>query len=183
LIELGLVPSIEAAKAEYDGYLRNGLLTQLTRVEPGKGIEESHMRNRQLIARWTYENGKTENVVEFFKTKNKTYLRINDYQKLRVLFGELLREIQRIKSEGDFEAARNLVETYGVKVDQQLHREILERFKELDLAPYAWFLNPVYELKTWPCGTPNDVLIRYDEDYTSQMLRYSSDYGFLPMEN
>jgi dipeptidyl-peptidase-3 len=183
LIELGLVPSIEAAKAEYDGYLRNGLLTQLTRVEPGKGIEESHMRNRQLIARWTYENGKTENVVEFFKTKNKTYLRINDYQKLRVLFGELLREIQRIKSEGDFEAARNLVETYGVKVDQQLHREILERFKELDLAPYAGFLNPVYELKTWPCGTPNDVLIRYDEDYTSQMLRYSSDYGFLPMEN
>lgn len=181
--ELKLVPSVEAAKAEFDAYLRNGLLTQLTRIEPGKDIEESHMRNRQLIAKWAYENGKAENVVEFYKSDGKPYLRINNYQKLRELFGQLLKEIQRIKSEGDFEAAKNLVETYAVKVDQQLHQEILERFKKLDLAPYAGFLNPVYELKTWPCGTPNDVLIRYDEDYTSQMLRYSKDYGFLPMEN
>ena len=183
MMELGLVPSIEAAKAEFDAYLRNGLLTQLTRIESGKDIEESHMRNRQLIARWAYEAGKAENVVEFFKKDGKTFVRINDYLKLRNLFGQLLKEIQRIKSEGDFEAARNLVEDYAVKVDQQLHNEILERFKQLDLAPYAGFLNPVYELKTWPCGTPNDVLIRYDEDYTSQMLRYSNEYGFLPIEN
>jgi dipeptidyl-peptidase-3 len=183
LIELGLVPSVEAAKAEFDAYLRNGLLTQLTRIEPGKDIEESHMRNRQLIARWAYEAGKAENVVEFFRKENKIFVRINDYQKLRDLFGQLLKEIQRIKSEGDFEAARNLVENYAVKVDRKLHDEILERFKKLDLAPYAGFLNPVYELKTWPCGTPNDVLIRYDEDYTAQMLRYSNEYGFLPIEN
>jgi len=183
MIKLGLVPSIEAAKAEFDSYLRNGLLTQLTRIEPGKDIEESHMRNRQLIACWVYQAGKTENVVEFFLSNNKTYVRINDYQALRSLFGVLLKEIQRIKSEGDLEAARNLVENFGVKVDRRLHDEVLERFKKLDLAPYSGFLNPVYELKTWPCGTPNDVLIRYDEDYTSQMLRYSQDYGFLPMVN
>lgn len=183
MMELGLVPSMEAAKAEFDAYLRNGLLTQLTRIEPGKDIEESHMRNRQLIARWAYEAGKAENVVEFFKKDCKTFVRINDYLKLRNLFGHLLKEIQRIKSEGDFEAARNLVESYAVKVDRPLHDEILLRFKKLDLAPYAGFLNPVYELKTWPCGTPNDVLIRYDEDYTSQMLRYSNEYGFLPIEN
>jgi len=183
MIKLGLVPSMEAAKAEFDAYLRNGLLTQLTRIEPGKDIEESHMRNRQLIARWAYEAGKSQNVVEFVHSEEKTFVRINDYQALRDLFGQLLKEIQRIKSEGDFESARNLVENFGVKVDRKLHEEVLARFKKLDLAPYAGFLNPVYELKTWPCGTPNDVLISYDEDYTSQMLRYSKDYGFLPIEN
>lgn len=183
MIRLGLVPSIEAAKAEFDAYLRNGLLTQLTRIELGKDIEESHMRNRQLIARWAYEAGKERNVVEFVRSEEKTFVRINDYQELRSLFGQLLKEIQRIKSEGDFDAARNLVEDYAVKVDRQLHNEILERFRKLDLAPYAGFLNPVYELKTWPCGTPNDVLISYEEDYTSQMLRYSKEFGFLPMEN
>ena len=183
MMELGLVPSIEAAKAEFDAYLRNGLITQLTRIEPGKDIEESHMRNRQLISRWAFEAGKAQNVVEFNRSEGKTFVRINDYQELRNLFGQLLKEIQRIKSEGDFEAARNLAENFGVKVDRQLHEEVLARFKKLDLAPYAGFLNPVYELKTWPCGTPDDVLIRYDEDYTSQMLRYSRDYGFLPMEN
>ena len=183
MVKLGLVPSIEAAKAEFDAYLRNGLLTQLTRIEPGKDIEESHMRNRQLIARWAYETGTDENVVEFFERDGKTFIRINDYPKLRDLFGQLLKEIQRIKSEGDFEAARDLVENYGVKVDRQLHNEILARFKKLDLAPYSGFLNPVYELKAWPCGTPYDVLIRYDEEYTSQMLRYSNEYGFLPIEN
>lgn len=183
MIRLGLVPSIDAAKAEFDGYLRNGLLTQLTRIEPGKDIEESHMRNRQLIARWVYETGTTENVVEFFNSDGKTFVKINNYQTLRDLFGQLLKEIQRIKSEGDLEAARNLVENFGVKVDRKLHAEILERFKKLDLAPYSGFLNPVYEIKTWPCGTPNDVLIRYDEDYTTQMLRYGSEYGFLPTVN
>ncbi|MDP2336184.1 MAG: dihydrofolate reductase [Bacteroidota bacterium] len=183
LVKLGLVPSIDAAKAEFDGYLRNGLLTQLTRIEPGKDIEESHMRNRQLITRWVYEAGKGKNVVEFFSSEGKTYVKINDYSALRDLFGQLLKEIQRIKSEGDLEAARNLVENFGVKVDRQLHIEVLERFKKLDLAPYSGFLNPVYELKVYPCGTSADVLIRYDEDYTSQMMRYSKDFGFLPMVN
>ena len=183
MIRLGLVPSIDAAKAEFDAYLRNGLLTQLTRIEPGKDIEESHMRNRQLIARWVYEAGKAQNVIEFVRSGEKTFVKINDYQELRILFGQLLKEIQRIKSEGDFDAARNLVENFGVKVDRQLHEEVLARFKKLDLAPYAGFLNPVYELKTWPCGTPNDVVISYEEDYTSQMLRYSKEFGFLPMEN
>ncbi len=183
LIKLGLVPSVETAKSEFDSYLRNGLITQLTRIEPGKDIEESHMRNRQLIARWVYEAGKAGNIVEFIVRDGKTYVRINNYEALRDLFGQLLREVQRIKSEGDLEAARNLVENYGVKVDQKLHAEVLGRFKKLDLAPYSGFLNPVYELKTWPCGTPNDVLISYTEDYTSQMLRYSREFGFLPMVN
>jgi len=183
MMELGLVPSIDAAKAEFDAYLRNGLLTQLTRIEPGKDIEESHMRNRQLIARWVYEAGKAKNIVEFVCSGGKTFVRINDYQELRSLFGQLLKEIQRIKSEGDFEAARNLVENFGVKVDHQLHEEILMRFKALDLAPYAGFLNPVYELQSDASGNTIDVLIRYDEDYTSQMLRYSRNFGFLPMGN
>jgi len=183
LIHLGLVPNPEAPKAEYDAYLRNGLITQLTRIEPGKNIEESHMRNRQLIARWAFEAGKDENVVEFIHSDGNTFIRINDYQALRVLFGSLLKEVQRIKSEGDLDAARNLVENFGVKVDGQLHEQVIARFKKLDIAPYAGFLNPAYELKTWPCGTPNDVLIRYDEDYISQMLRYSKDFGFLSIDN
>jgi dipeptidyl-peptidase-3 len=183
MLSLGLLPSVEAAKAEYDSYLRNGLITQLTRIEPGKDIEESHMRNRQLISRWCYEMGKAQNVVEFFSKEGKTYVRINNYEALRELFGRLLKEIQRVKSEGDFESARQLVEIYGVKVDRALHEEILARFKKLDLAPYAGFINPRYELKKWPCGTVADVLIHYDEDYLSQMLRYSKEYGFLPMKN
>ena len=183
MIRLGLVPSVDAAKAEFDAYLRNGLLTQLTRIEPGKDIEESHMRNRQLIARWVYEAGKDRNVVELIVSEGKTYVRINDYQALRGLFGQLLKEIQRIKSEGDFEAAKQLVEDFGVKVDRSLHDEVLARFKKLGLAPYAGFLNPVYELQVDASGNPLDVLIRYDEDYTSQMLRYSHEYGFLPLNN
>jgi len=183
MIKLGLIPSIDAAKAEYDAYLRNGLLTQLTRIESGKNIEESHMRNRQLIGRWAFEAGKDQKVIEMVHSDGKTFVKINDYQALRDLFGQLLQEIQRIKSEGDFDAARNLVENFAVKVDRQLHEEVLARFKKLNIAPYAGFLNPVYELKTWPCGTPNDVAIRFEEDYTSQMLRYSRDYSFLPMDN
>ena len=182
MLQLGLLPSVEAAKAEYDVYLRNGLLTQLTRIEQGKDIEESHMRNRQLIARWVYEAGKTQNVVEFVRSEDKTYVRINDYQALRKLFGQLLKEIQRIKSEGNFETAKQLVENYAVKVDRPLHEEILARFKKLDLAPYSGFLNPVYQLKTYPCGTPADVLISYNEEYSDQMLRYSNEYGFLVNE-
>ncbi|HEX7584545.1 MAG TPA: dihydrofolate reductase [Prolixibacteraceae bacterium] len=183
MIKLGLVPSIDAAKAEFDSYLRGGLIIQLTRIEPGKDIEESHMRNRQLIANWVYQAGKSNHVVEFVTSEDKTFVKINDFTALRDLFGQLLSEVQRIKSEGDLEAARTLVENFGVKVDRKLHAEVLARFKKLDLAPYSGFLNPVYEIKTWPCGTPNDVLIRYDEDYTSQMMRYSQEYGFLPMEN
>lgn len=183
MLQLGLLPSPDAAKAEYDTYLRNGLLTQLTRIEPGKDIEESHMRNRQLIARWVYEKGKEEKVVELVHREGKNYVRINDYQALRKLFGQLLRKIQRVKSEGDFEAAKQLVENFGVKVDRVLHEEILVRFKKLDLAPYAGFLNPVYELKIGPTGTPANVLVTYEEDYSSQMLRYSKDFGFLPIVN
>ena len=179
MVELGLIPSLDAAKAEYDAYLRNGLITQLTRIEPGKDIEESHMRNRQLICRWALMAGKSEQVVELVQKDSKTYVRINDYQELRKLFGQLLKEIQRIKSEGDFMAAHHLVETFAVRVDRRLHREVLERFEKLGVAPYAGFINPVYELKTWPCGTPYDVTISYDEEYTAQMLRYSRDYGFL----
>ncbi len=179
LIKLGLIPSLEAAKAEYDAYLRNGLITQLTRIEPGKDIEESHMRNRQLISRWVVNAGMLEQIVELVTHDSKTYVKINDYAKLRHLFGQLLKEIQRIKSEGDYRSAQEIVETFGVKVDRELHREVLERFQKLDMAPYAGFVNPVYDLKTWPCGTPYDVVIRYDEDYASQMLRYSDEFGFL----
>jgi dipeptidyl-peptidase-3 len=183
MIDLGLIPDLEVAKAEYDAYLRNGLITQLTRIEPGKNIEESHMRNRQLISRWVFEAGNDAQVAELVRNEEKTFVRINDYLALRKLFGKLLKEIQRIKSEGDFEAARNLVENYGVKVDSRLHEEVLQRFKKLDIAPYSGFLNPVYQLHTWPCGTPKDVTISYDEDYISQMLRYSKEYGFLPLVN
>ena len=183
MINLGLLPSGDAAKAEYDTFVRNGLLTQLTRIELGKDIEESHMRNRQLITRWAFEAGKAQNVVEFVRSGEKTYVRINDYQVLRELFGQLLKEIQRIKSEGDYDAAKELVEKFAVKVDPTLHEEILMRFKKLEVAPYAGFINPVYVLKLNDSGEPEDVLISYDEDYTSQMLRYSKDYGFLLIEN
>ncbi|OFX32355.1 MAG: dihydrofolate reductase [Bacteroidetes bacterium GWF2_42_66] len=183
MIELGLIPSLEAGKAEYDLYLRNGLLTQLTRIEPGKDLEESHMRNRQLIARWAYETGKKENVSEFIQKEGKTYIVIRNYERLRELFGELLHEIQRIKSEGDFVAAQQLVENYSVKVDRNLHREILERFKKLDIAPYAGFLNPEYELVTNGKGEITDVKITEATDFTTQMIQYSEQFGFLPLVN
>ncbi len=179
LLELGLVPSPESGMAEYDGYLRNGLLTQLTRIEPGKDLEESHMRNRQLIARWAYENGREDGVVEFFVQNGKTYIRINDYRKLRDLFGQLLKEVQRIKSEGDLEAAKLLVETYGVKVDRELHAEILSRFEKLNIAPYAGFVNPELTLVKNETGEIVDVAVDYSTDYTEQMLSYSEKYGFL----
>ncbi len=183
LLDLGLLPSPDAALAEYDAYLRNGLMTQLTRIEPGKDLEESHMRNRQLICRWAYEHGKADGVVDFVSRDEKTYVRINDYQQLRNLFGQLLAEVQRIKSEGDFEAAQALVESYGVRVDRPLHNEILARFKKLDIAPYAGFINPEYELICDESGNPVDVRISYTDDYAGQMLKYSREYGFLPLVN
>lgn len=183
LVELGLTPDSEAYKAEYYSYLMNGLMTQLVRIELGNNIEEAHMRNRQLIARWAYEHGKAENVVEFVKKDNKTYVKINDYEKLRALFAQLLAEIQRIKSTGDLEAARNMVETYAVKVDPALHAEVLQRYEKLNLAPYKGFVNPVYEAVMDEAGNITDVKVTYTEGYAEQMLRYSRDYAALPFIN
>lgn len=183
LVELGLTPDAEAYKAEYYSYMMNGLMTQLVRIEPGNNIEEAHMRNRQLIARWAYENGKADNVVEFAKKDGKTYVKVNDYEKLRGLFGKLLAEIQRIKSEGDFDAARDLVETYAVKVDPELHKEVLARYEKLHLAPYKGFVNPVYTAVTDKDGNITDVTVSYDEGYAEQMLRYSKEYANLPYRN
>jgi dipeptidyl-peptidase III len=182
MLELGLLPTQDAAKVQYLSYIRNGYMTQLRRIEPGKNIEQAHMRNRQLIAKWCYEKGKPDNVIELLNKDNKTYIRINDYDKLRQLFGELLKEVQRIKSEGDYEAGKNLVETYGVKVDPVLHQEVLDRFKKLNLAPYSGFVNPVYRVIKKD-GQIVDVEVSYDEDYASQMLRYSKDFSFLPVMN
>ena len=179
LVELGLTPDAEAYKAEYYSYMMNGLLTQMVRVEPGHDLEEAHMRNRQLIARWALVKGSAEQVVELVKKEGKTYVKINDYLQLRRLFAELLCEIQRIKSEGDYEAARALVETYGVKLDKALHEEVRERYRTLHLAPYKGFVNPVYVPEYDAEGKIADVKIDYTEGYTEQMLRYSRDYSNL----
>ena len=179
LVELGLLPDNEAYKAEYYSYMMNGLMTQLVRIEPGAQIEEAHMRNRQLIARWALEKGRDGQVVEWVKKAGKTFVRINDYVRLRELFGQLLAEIQRIKSEGDFEAARALVENYAVKVDAALHAEVLERYRSLHLAPYKGFVNPVYTPQVDENGEITDITVLYDEGYTEQMLRYSRDYSNL----
>ena len=183
LVELKLLSSPEAYKAQYYTYLMNGLMTQLVRIEPGNNVEEAHMRNRQLIARWVYEKGAADKVVELVKKDGKTYVVINDYPKVRELFGELLAEIQRIKSTGDFEGARSLVENYAVKVDPTLHAEILERYKKLNLAPYKGFVNPKYELVTDENGNITDVTVSYDEGYAEQMLRYSTENSPLPSVN
>ena len=179
LIELGLTPDAEAYKSEYYTYMMNGLMTQLVRIEPGRNIEEAHMRNRAFVAHWAYEHGKADNVVELAKKDGKTYVKINDYAKLRNLFGVLLAEVQRIKSTGDYEAARRLIEDYGVKVDPTLHQEVLERYKKLNLAPYKGFVNPKYELVKDASGKVTDVKVTYDESYVEQMLRYSKDYRTL----
>jgi dipeptidyl-peptidase-3 len=179
MVELNVLPSADAARAEYNAYIRNGLMTQLTRIAPGKNIEQSHMRNRQLIASWCMEKGAADKVIEFVKQDGKTYVKINDYVKLRNLFGTLLAEIQRIKSEGDFEAGKKLVETYGVKVDKTLHEEVLARFKKLNVAPYGGFMNPVFTLVE-ENGKVTDVKVEYPADYTAQMLDYSKNYSFLP---
>lgn len=177
LIELGLLDSPDAYKAQYYKYILNGLMTQLMRIEPGKDVEEAHMRNRKLISEWCLVNGKDANVIELYNENGKTYVRINDYEALRNLFGKLLGEIQRIKSEGDYEAGRDLVETYGVKVDSKLHDEVLERYSHLSIAPYKGFVNPVYTAVTDVDGNITDVTVSYNEDYIPQMLRYSRDYS------
>ena len=183
LVELGLTPDADAFKAEYYDYMMNGLMTQLVRIEPGNNVEEAHMRNRQLIAKWAFEQGASDKVVELVKKEGKTYVKVNDYSKLRELFGQLLGEIQRIKSEGDFEAARKLVETYAVKVDPELHKEILARYEKLHLAPYKGFVNPMYTPEFDADGNITDVKISYTEGYAEQMLRYSKDYATLPYRN
>lgn len=183
LVDLGLTPNLDAYKAQYYTYMMNGLMTQLVRIEPGKNIEEAHMRNRSFIAHWAFEHGQKDKVVELVKRDGKTYVQINDYEKLRDLFGELLAEVQRIKSEGDFEAARQLVENYGVKVDPVLHQEVLERYAKLNLAPYKGFLNPKYDTVNDADGNIIDVVVSYGETYPEQMLRYSRDYSALFIEN
>lgn len=176
LVELGLLDDPEAYKAEYYKYILNGLMTQLMRIEPGKDIEEAHMRNRQLIAAWVYEHGRKDKVIELVKRGGKTYVKINDYEALRGLFGQLLGEIQRIRSEGDYAAGEALVERYAVKVDPKLHKEVLKRYSTLDIAPYRGFVNPVYVPEYDLNGNITDVKVTYGEDYLPQMLRYSTDY-------
>ncbi len=178
MIELGLLPDPDAAKAEYDANVRNGLMTQLTRIQPGKTIEQAHMRGRAMVAHWVYEKGGAENVISRETRGGKTYFVINDHQKLRRLFGELLAEVQRITSEGDYEAARALIEGYGVQVDQALHREVLERYAKLDLAPYSGFVNPVLT-PVLEDGKIVDVKLSTEEGYVEQMLRYGRQYSFL----
>lgn len=179
MLELGLLDNPDAYKSEYYKYMLNGLMTQLMRIEPGKDIEEAHMRNRALIANWAFEKGQPDKVVELVKRDGKTFVKINDYTKLRELFGKLLAEIQRIKSEGDYEAGRNLVETYGVKVDPTLHNEVLERYSHLDIAPYKGFVNPVYSPVLDNDGNIVDITVTYTEDYIPQHLRYSKQYRTL----
>ena len=177
LEEIGISPnSNEMGRASYDGYIRNGLITQLIRIKLGNDIEESHMRNRQLVAAWAYENGKDNNVIEKVKRDNKTFFVINDYKKLRTLFGELLREIQRIKSEGDYEAGKNLIENYGVKVNQELHKEVLERNKKFTSAPYSGFINPELKLIKNEDGEIIDVEVIQPVSFASQMINYSKNY-------
>jgi dipeptidyl-peptidase-3 len=178
IIELGLLPNADAAKTEYDLQIRNGLMTQLTRIQPGKTIEQAHMRCRAMVSHWVYEKGKAENVISREVKDGKTYFVINNYQKLRRLYGELLAEVQRITSEGDYEAAKNLIETYGVQVDQDLHKEVLERYAKLHLAPYSGFVNPVYT-PVIENGRIVDVKVSTTEGYVEQMLRYGRDYSFL----
>jgi dipeptidyl-peptidase-3 len=179
LLDLDLLPGKDAAKASYDGYLRNGLLTQIVRIKPGKDIEEAHMRNRSAITHWVYEKGRKENVVEIFRKDNKSFVRINNYLKLRSLFGDLLKEIQRIKSEGDYQAGKNLIENFGVKIDPNLHAEILERYKKLNLAPYTGFVNPILLPVYNTNGDITDVIAQYPTDYLEQMLYYGRNYSFL----
>jgi dipeptidyl-peptidase III len=178
MVELTLLPCSEAYKAEYYQFIMNGLMTQLTRIQPDKNIEEAHMRNRQLIASWVYEKGWSDKVIEITKRNGETFVVINDYQKLRTLFGQLLAEIQRIRSTGDFEGGKKLVEAYGVKVNQILHAEVLDRYKKLNLAPYRGFVNPVYTLVKNEKGDITDVTVSYTENYVNQHLRYGKEYSF-----
>jgi dipeptidyl-peptidase-3 len=182
LVELGVMPNMEVAKAGYDNYMMNGLMTQLTRLQPGEQLEEAHMRNRALVAHWAYEMGKKDNVVAFVKRDGKTYVQVNDYAKLHLLFGDLLREIQRVKSEGDYKAGKDLIEIYGVKVDPELHKEVLERFAKLNIKPYRGFIQP----KLTPVmkgGKVTDVKVSYPTNFYEQMMEYGKNYGYLPIKN
>ena len=187
LVEIGLMESLECGKAEYDSYIRNGLMLQLRRIEIGDVIEQDHMRNRQLVASWAYEKGKADNVVEkivevYADGSSKTYFVVNDYEKLQDIFGQLLREIQRITSEGDFDAGKELVENYGIQIDQQIHQEVLQRSEQFNSAPYGGFLNPEYTL-VQKNGEIIDVLINHNDDFKDQMMKYARDYSFLPTVN
>ena len=182
MVELGLIPSLDVAWAGYAKYIMNGMMTQLARIEPGKNVEEAHMRNRKLICEWCCERGKADNVIEWVEENGKRYVVVNDFPKLRALFGEMLREIQRIKSEGDYEAGRALVERYAVAVDPELHAEVRERYYGLGIEPYGGFLNPDYELVERD-GKVVDVKIVYPTDYAAQMMDYSTNYSFLPLKN
>ncbi len=179
IVDIGLMSSLDVAKAEYDGFISNGLMKQLRRIELGKDIEESHMRNRQLIAKWVYEKGRRENVIEKVVKEEKTYYNITDYDMLRGIFGDLLKEIQRIKSQGDYEAGRDLVENYGVKVDRELHAEVLERTKNLSTPPYSGFVNPELMPVTNEDGDVTDIEVTYPDDFTTQMLKYAKEYSGL----
>ncbi|MCM1065999.1 MAG: dipeptidyl peptidase 3 [Muribaculaceae bacterium] len=179
LLEIGLLDNPDAFKAEYYKYILNGMMTQLMRIEPGKDVEEAHMRNRKLIAEWCYEHGKADNVIELVKRDDKTFIQINDYQALRGLFGQLLAEIQRVRSTGDYAAAKALVEKYAVKVDPELHREVLDRYAKLSIAPYKGFVNPVYTPVRDAQGRITDVKVDYTEGYVDQMLRYGKQYRAL----
>ncbi len=183
IVELGVLPSLDAAKAEYDGYISNGLMKQLRRIELGKDIEESHMRNRQLISAWVYEKGQADNVIEKVVRDDKTYFNINDYDKLRGLFGQLLKELQRIKSQGDYEAGKALVENYGVKVDQALHKEVLDRTAKLNIPAYLGFINPELVPEKDANGEITDIKVTYPDDFTKQMLYYAEKFSFLPDYN
>jgi dipeptidyl-peptidase-3 len=184
LVELGVMPSLETGKASYDDYIRNGLLVQMARIEPGGNLEEAHMRNRQLIAKWAYEKGQQDKVIARVSRDGKSCFVINDYEKLRVLFGELLKEVQRIKSEGDYEAGKALVEGYGVNLDPELHLEVRERYASLNRAPYAGFINPLIKLSNGSAeGTVTGISVEYPEDFAGQMLYYSEHYSFLPLDN
>ncbi|MCH5330608.1 MAG: dihydrofolate reductase, partial [Alistipes sp.] len=183
LVELGLVPSLDVAKAQYASYIMNGLMTQLSRIEPGKNVEEAHMRNRKLIAEWCMEQGRADNVVEIVKENGKSYAVVNDFDKLRELFGRMLREVQRIKSEGDYEAGKALVENYAVTVDPAIHAEVLERYRALGIEPYGGFINPDYRPVTDADGNIVDIEIVYGDSYVDQMLEYSAEWSFLPSKN
>ena len=182
LVEMGVMGSLDAGKAAYDGYIRNGLLVQLARLELGEDLEEAHMRNRQMIAMWVFEKGKAKNVVEKKTKDGKTYFVVNDYEALRGLFGQLLSEVQRLKSEGDYDAGKALVETYGVKVDAAIHKEVKDRYAALKIAPYAGFIQPRL-VPVMEGDEIKDVKIEYPTDFTAQMLEYAEKYSFLPNTN
>ena len=179
LVELGLLPSQDVGKAEYDSYLKNGYMLQLRRIEPGKTIEQAHMRNRSMVSHWIIEKGQENGAIEVLQRDGKTFIDIKDYEKVRALFGQLLKEVQRIKSQGDFEAGQKLIETYGVQVDADIHAEVLKRAEALDIPPYGGFINPRLVAVMDESGEITDVKVEYPADFTQQMLEYGKQFSFL----